>query len=159
MERRNFKAGQVIFKEGDPGNTMFEVVIGSVAIYADYGLPSQKNLDSVGQDGLFGEMSVLDGTPRSATAIAKTAVILNEVTADEFLAYLRSHIAKGLSMLDKMSSTLRQLTQNYMDACRTLAEIEDAEAENRAKSAETLENMRKISDDYRLLTEICPPRA
>lgn len=72
----SFSAGEVIFKEGDPGDTMYIVQKGEVDISFE-----GKLLDSVGPDGVFGEMALVDSQARSASAIAKTeckVVVLDE---------------------------------------------------------------------------------
>lgn len=64
---RTFQAGDTIFAEGDAGDSMFGVLEGEVAIQK-----SGHVLETVGIGGLFGEMSLIDESPRSATAVAVT---------------------------------------------------------------------------------------
>jgi CRP-like cAMP-binding protein len=64
-EAEAFPAGAVVFSEGDPGERLYVIRSGSVALSAQ-GRP----LETLGEGGLFGEMAVIDREPRSATAVA-----------------------------------------------------------------------------------------
>jgi hypothetical protein len=66
-----FDAGDAIFREGDAGSELYLVVEGKVAIEKDAG-GEVGTLALVGPSGCFGEMSLFDGAPRSATARAQT---------------------------------------------------------------------------------------
>ncbi|HUC45145.1 MAG TPA: cyclic nucleotide-binding domain-containing protein, partial [Hyphomicrobiaceae bacterium] len=62
---QRFAAGEKIFVEDDEGSAMYVVRSGRVNIIT-YGTV----LESVGPNGMFGEMALIDGSPRSATAVA-----------------------------------------------------------------------------------------
>jgi hypothetical protein len=66
-----FEAGDAIFREGDAGSELYLVVEGQVAIEKDAG-GEMASLALIGPSGCFGEMSLFDGAPRSATARAHT---------------------------------------------------------------------------------------
>ena len=68
---RNFAKGKTIFKEGDPGDEFFVVVRGRVEIRS-----GDRHFETLGPDGIFGEMALIDDSPRSATAVALTDVTL-----------------------------------------------------------------------------------
>jgi CRP-like cAMP-binding protein len=63
-EAEAFSAGETVFAEGDPGDRLYVIRSGSVALSAQ-GVP----LETLGPGGLFGEMAVIDREPRSATAL------------------------------------------------------------------------------------------
>lgn len=70
--------GQVIFKEGDTGGSMFIVESGRVAVYK-----GEIQIGAIIKGNSFGEMSLLDGRPRSATCIADDeSTILLKINAD-----------------------------------------------------------------------------
>jgi CRP-like cAMP-binding protein len=77
---RNFKAGDVIFKEGDPAEEMFVVQTGSVEIRL-----GNRLLDTLPERSIFGEMALIDHGPRSATAVAATDATLVPVGEKQFL--------------------------------------------------------------------------
>lgn len=71
-----YSEGEIIFKEGDPGDVMYAVVEGEVDI-----IVHNKPVSLVRQGEVIGEMALIDRKPRSATAIARTdckLVVINE---------------------------------------------------------------------------------
>ena len=64
---RDFKAGEVIFIQGDDARQPFIVQSGEVEIRL-----GNRLLETVSQYGIFGEMALIDAAPRSATAVAAT---------------------------------------------------------------------------------------
>lgn len=73
---KNYLSGDVIFKEGEPGDVMYAIVEGEVEISVH-----DKPVFSVKQGEVIGEMALIDRKPRSATAVAKTdckLVVINE---------------------------------------------------------------------------------
>lgn len=77
---RAFKAGDVIFKEGDPAEEFFVVKTGSVEIRL-----GNRLLRTLPERSIFGEMAIIDHGPRSATAIAATDAELVPVGEKQFL--------------------------------------------------------------------------
>jgi len=69
VEVAEYQAGEVIFKEGDPGDAWFVVYSGAVDVLRD-GATNAIIIAEIGPKGCFGEMSILDGLPRSATVRA-----------------------------------------------------------------------------------------
>lgn len=76
VNRKFYPAGSVIFKEGEDAHMAFMIQSGEVQITKGSG-PSAINLVKFGPQSLFGEMALIDGKPRSAsaTAISDTTVI------------------------------------------------------------------------------------
>src|SRR5579862_7321905 len=66
-EPEEFPAGATIFGEGEPGEKLYIVRSGTVGFTAH-----GRQLESVGEGAIFGEMAVIDREPRSATAVAET---------------------------------------------------------------------------------------
>jgi CRP-like cAMP-binding protein len=76
---RQAKAGEVIFERGEAGAEMFVIRVGTIKIMFDDIL-----LDTLTAGDIFGEMSLIDHCPRSATAVAETDSILVPVNAARF---------------------------------------------------------------------------
>lgn len=74
-----FVTGAIIFSEGQPGDVMFIVKEGEVELQV-----RGNTVETVIADGFFGEMAVIEGGIRSATAIAKTDCTLMPVNAKRF---------------------------------------------------------------------------
>jgi CRP-like cAMP-binding protein len=79
-ELRSFKAGETIFAVGDPPEHMYVVKTGEVDIDRD-----GRIVETIGPDGFFGEMALVDSHPRSATARAKTDCELAPINEKQFL--------------------------------------------------------------------------
>ena len=77
---RSFKAGDVIFNEGEPGHEMFVIQSGCVEIRR-----GNRVLGTLQEKSIFGEMALIDDAPRSATAVAATDVNLVLVGEKQFL--------------------------------------------------------------------------
>ena len=78
-ETDHFGAGETVFKEGEPGHTMYVVKSGEVDISLD-----GKQVASVSSGGLVGEMTLIDASARSATATARTDCELVPVDEHRF---------------------------------------------------------------------------
>lgn len=70
MHRRRYKEDETIFWEGEPGVGMYIVEEGSVAIYKGLSDNDREELAKLGRGEFFGELALLDESPRSATAVA-----------------------------------------------------------------------------------------
>jgi CRP-like cAMP-binding protein len=77
---RTFKAGEVIFREGDAAEEMFVVKSGTVEIRL-----GNRLLDTLSERGIFGEMALIDHGPRSASAVAVTDAAIVPVAEKQFL--------------------------------------------------------------------------
>ena len=85
MRSRRFRRGEVIFHGGDPGDSLFIVSSGSVKIMVDPEDGSEPAiLTTVGAGGFFGELALLDGRARSATAVAVDRVETLVLRRDAF---------------------------------------------------------------------------
>lgn len=126
MTDRQFKKGEVIFLEGDMGNTMFQIQEGTVSIYVGYAEEDQLLLTKIGNDRLFGEIAVIEACPRSTTAVANEEVRALEISSDEVMDYFRTQPDRIMEILKNLSRRLRELTSDYADACNTVREIGDS---------------------------------
>jgi CRP/FNR family cyclic AMP-dependent transcriptional regulator len=69
LHKREYSAGEVIFRQDEPGLGMYIIESGRVSILTD---ESHSNMTELGDGEFFGELPLLDGGSRSATAVAKT---------------------------------------------------------------------------------------
>jgi CRP-like cAMP-binding protein len=103
---RSFKAGQIIFGQGESGNELFVIQSGKVELRL-----GNRLLESIDENGVFGEMALIDSQPRSATAVAITDVTLVPVTEKQFL-FLISHTPFfALRVMRVMAGRLRTTTR------------------------------------------------
>jgi hypothetical protein len=102
-----FAAGGTIVEEGKTGAEMFIIEDGEVDILRTYA-GTEKVLSTLGPGDFFGEMSVLENRPRSATARARTACRLLPIDASTLDALLREHPEIAVRMLRKLSGRVRR---------------------------------------------------
>ena len=95
-------AGDVIYSDGDEPNAMYIVQSGQVELRV-----SGTRMETVGPDGFFGEMALVDHGPRAATAVAKTECILIPVSEKHFLYMVEETPFFALLVLRTMVARLR----------------------------------------------------
>lgn len=105
-----YAAGQSVYEEGDPGAEMFIVYSGTVEIFRELGGRHQV-LAVMEKGDFFGEMSVLEGSPRNASAVVKEKSELIEINSTIFDRMIRGNIEIAVRMLRKLSGRLQQSNQ------------------------------------------------
>lgn len=150
MKELVYQKNEVIFKQGDFATTMFDIGKGSVGIYANYGEADEKQLAVFGPEQVFGEMGLIEALPRSATAVAiEDGTVVYEIDAEEFTGYFKDKPAKVFLIMKQLSSRIRETNKNYLDACRTIYEAQEAELKNEKKSPWVEEHLKFFYEVYR----------
>ena len=98
-------AGGVVFEEGAPGDCMFGGVEGEVEIRT-----AQGHIRLLGPDDTFGEMSIVDSTPRSATATATSDTKLAVIDRRTFLFLVHETPTFALQVMSSIAERLRTTT-------------------------------------------------
>ncbi|MGH3688444.1 MAG: Crp/Fnr family transcriptional regulator [Pseudonocardiaceae bacterium] len=112
---RSYPRGHVLFSEGDPGGSVTALRRGRTKVSVQT-LPGRELLLTVkGPGELVGEMSALDGRPRSATATAMEAVEALVVPASVFHDFLKAHPRIALRLLQTMAAELRDTDELLAD--------------------------------------------
>lgn len=144
-----FSKGQVIFKQGTWGMFMYVIKQGKVSIWADYGEPSQKMLTELGPGQYFGEMGLVASRLRSATAVADEDTELQVIGGKDLGMLLKEEPEKAVEMMRHLSARIRELTGQYMEVCRTVVELQDAENAGKEKSVGLMERVRNFAQFWR----------
>ncbi len=98
-----YSTGQAIIEEGALGDTMYLIVEGEVDVHrGDDSLAVLKSQD------YFGEMTILDGEPRSASVTALQDCLLLRINQTDFQAILRRHSNVALSIIRTLTRRLRE---------------------------------------------------
>ncbi len=84
LKDRRFKENEVIFREGEGGQSCFFVVFGAVAVLKDLPQGGHQTLAMLKSGQLFGQVSLIDGQPRSATCVSVKRSLLLELSKDDF---------------------------------------------------------------------------
>jgi CRP-like cAMP-binding protein len=101
-----FGPGEAIFAEGEPGKTMYIVQSGAVQLFREVDGQRQP-LGLLEKGDFFGEMSILEGLPRTAGAEAVEPTELIEINNAIFDKMIRGNIEIAIRMLRKLSIRLR----------------------------------------------------
>ncbi len=108
METVAFKAGDTIIAEGDEGDTAFFIVSGTVDIIIGQD-PQAKFLGALNAGEVFGEMSLIEPGPRSATVQAATDVECLATNYEEFIASIEDHPERAVAFMKTLVRRLRQM--------------------------------------------------
>ncbi len=98
----SLKAGETIFNQGDPATELYVIQSGRVGIHL-----GNRLLDTLEANEMFGEMSMVDHAPRSATAIATTDVRLVRLSKKQFLELIRRSPTFALDVMGVLARRLR----------------------------------------------------
>ena len=107
---KEFPRGTVLFREGDPGVEMYVIQSGKVTISKRVGTV-EKVLSTLGQGEFFGEMSILNNKPRSATATCTEDSKLLVIDARTFEAMIRGNSEIALRMIKKLADRLQETNE------------------------------------------------
>ena len=98
-----FPAGSVIFKAGDTGEEMYGVVEGEIELRVN-----DEVVRTLTADDIFGEMALIDASPRSATAIATKDSVLAVINKNRFLFLVQETPMFALQVMSAMASRTRE---------------------------------------------------
>lgn len=104
---QRFEAGERIFVKDEDGDAMYVVRSGRVRIMSFGTL-----LDVVGAGGIFGEMALIDGEPRSATAIADEATEVAVLDRPTFLRHVGANPKFAIEVMQLMANRLRRMNES-----------------------------------------------
>jgi CRP/FNR family cyclic AMP-dependent transcriptional regulator len=110
MRVRRFRRGEVIFHIGDPGDALFVVMTGQVKIVLPGETGDEVILTTLGPGEVFGELALLDGAARSASAVALVATQTVVLQREAFRALLDRSPSIRDSLLASLAAEIRRLT-------------------------------------------------
>jgi CRP/FNR family transcriptional regulator, cyclic AMP receptor protein len=112
---RSFSAGDSIFRLGDHGDSMMAVVVGTVRISRPTVRGREIILADLRAGEIFGEIALLDGQPRSADARALTNCQLLVLTRRDVLAFLETHPAASMKLMEMLCARIRRSDERMAD--------------------------------------------
>jgi uncharacterized membrane protein len=126
LSSKSFAEGDVIFAQGDKGDTMYLIEEGAVDIVAGSG--SQRvTLTSLFNGQYFGELALLDGAPRSAAAVAARQTLTLVLEREDFVEFVRGRPAAALSIMHELGERMRA-TNELMTRTVSRNVVEEDEA-------------------------------
>ena len=105
MDEQRFMEGATIVRQGEPGDTFYVLVEGEAKVKDANG----RTLSRLIPGDFFGEISLMDGGPRTATVVAETNLTALALSRKDFSALLQSEPKVTVGLLKHASALLRRL--------------------------------------------------
>lgn len=110
LRTRRFKRGEVVFHQGDPGDALFIVASGVVKVVVPSEDGEEAILATLRRGDFLGELALIDGAPRSASAIALEATEILTLPREQFRSLVASEPAIRDALLVALAGEIRRLT-------------------------------------------------
>jgi CRP-like cAMP-binding protein len=119
IHNRTYVAGEFIFHQGDPGIGLYIIRDGDVEIERENAHQVKNVLATFTKGDFFGELALVDGEKRSASAIAKTPCKVSVIFKPDLDEFIEKYPKKGIKILTGISNILalrlRKLNEDYFD--------------------------------------------
>src|ERR1700682_2341200 len=112
MDLMRYQSGQIVFEYGDPGHALFIVRAGEVEIYIKNNQGDKIVLEISRPGDVFGEISLLDGGPRTASVVAMVETQLLRLDREHFEDYVRLYTPAALNLLSAAARRLRTSSEH-----------------------------------------------
>ncbi|MDY6836138.1 MAG: Crp/Fnr family transcriptional regulator [Chloroflexota bacterium] len=116
MSQRTYRRGEGIFRQGDPGSTLFIIQSGQVKISASSAEGEEAVFAILSEKDFFGELSLFDGKPRSASAVALTVTRTLLLCRADFVEVISKCPELAMNVLSALSTRLRRADLLVEDA-------------------------------------------
>ena len=112
---RSYRRGEILFHKDDPGSSLFLVKTGriKISVFSSEGKEAVFNVHGAGD--VFGELALLDGAPRSATATALEASRVLTLDRTSFVSFLHEQPDAALILLGDLAGRVRRLSAQVED--------------------------------------------
>lgn len=151
LEAQTCKKGEILFRQGeDSGGCMYQILWGTVGIYVDYGTRKEWQAARLHAEQFFGEMGLIEGGPRTATAVVLEAnTRIQRITKESFHDCFKGRPGKVFMFMQHMSRRIRWTTKDYLAACKTVADAVEARERGETLGSETQERLHRLAERYR----------
>jgi CRP/FNR family cyclic AMP-dependent transcriptional regulator len=112
---RTYGAGQIICHQGDPGDRIYVVLHGLVKVVFTSERGNEIVLRTLGSAEVFGELALLDGSPRSASVVAVESTLVFMLLRERLLELMRQHPRLADEFLRLLGQLVRRLTEQAGD--------------------------------------------
>ncbi len=108
---RRFEQGEAIFHQGDPGHSLYLIESGQVRIFVSGDTGQETSVVFYGAKDIFGELAVIDGLPRSASAVAMRDTVVHLLSRERFAEAMRRTPQLALNFMKALSVRVRLSTE------------------------------------------------
>jgi len=114
--RRSYRKGVQIFAQGDPGDALYGIASGRIRIVTADDSGHEVFLNVLGPGETFGEIAMLDGLQRTASAIAIESSTLVVIPRSQFIAFLERDTGLAIHMINLLCERLRWVSDIVDDS-------------------------------------------
>ncbi len=130
IHRRNYLKGEYVFTQGDPGLGMYVIGKGSVAIVLVGDDGAQKEITTLTEGDFFGEIALLDESPRSASVLVKEDSQLLGFFRPDLFSIIEKTPKTGLKVVTKLAEMIGERLRNTnSEISRMRAEMEQLKSQ------------------------------
>lgn len=115
MSISEHKAGDIIFEQGDKGDSIVLLLKGEVGVYVLDGSGDEHHIATIEENHFFGEMAIIDDSDRMATVRAISDCLLGTIFSDDFWAYFHKHPILATNVLRGINQRLRETDASYIE--------------------------------------------
>jgi uncharacterized membrane protein len=149
LEVRELPAGVVLFHAGDAGDAMYLIEGGRVRIFIVDDDKQEVTLAELARGDFFGEMSIIDGKPRSASAAVSEPARLVVLKRDDFINFVRGNANVALEMISAISERLRR-TDELLQR-RVSRNVNEMEEEQMTRADRVADHIAALGGSWRFI--------
>ena len=154
MDSIVYNHGDVVIRQGDREQCMYEILSGEIGVYKDYGTDHEKELARLGAGEFVGEMELIEDRSRSATCVVISDFAeLKQYSDDNYLELFEKNPVQVYLIMKQLTERLRQTTQDYAEACKTIHEVLLTAGRREQPKPELVEAIRKFSGVYQEMSQ------
>lgn len=113
---RKLDTGATLFIKGDPGDALFAIRRGQVRITSETGDGRRTTLNMLGPGDVFGEVALLDGQPRTASAVAGEPTELFVILRRDLLALIEKRPVVAVQLIELLCARIRWMSRRTEEA-------------------------------------------
>lgn len=155
MQEIYFGKGEIVFNEGDEGNSFFQVLDGKAGVYVNYKKENEIKLTDVVAGQYFGELAVIESTPRSTTVVSESGVNVIEISGTSLSEYFSEQPDKIIAIINNIGDRIRDLSNEYSEAKSVLKSIEENSADKSNESF--IKKIQKYINHYKASVNLYKP--
>ena len=147
VERLRFANGEIVFRQGEKGESCYIVAAGKVKgriLYEEKGRPYSSEFE-IGPGGIVGEMSLFTGLPRTATTVAAEESELLEIRVEAFAELL----AKNPRLAETLADIVSDRNRENLETLRKIKELAAQDVESAANKRSVLEYLKRLARAFK----------
>ncbi|WP_240422208.1 Crp/Fnr family transcriptional regulator, partial [Paenibacillus periandrae] len=124
----SYRKGDLLFEEGEFGDSLYIIMQGQARIYLSSAAGGKTTLAILGEKEYFGEMALLTGDPRSASAMAESDLVVLRLVKESFDRILLEHNALAVQFAGILARRLARVNRQSSQAASSQEESDEAKA-------------------------------